>query len=46
MGSLVTGGFFDVLGVEPLLGRALTRADDKAGAEDVLVISHGLWQRR
>ena len=46
MGALVTGGFFDVLGVEPLLGRALTRADDKAGAEDVLVISHGLWQRR
>ncbi len=40
------GGFFDVLGVEPLLGRAFTRADDKAGAEDVLVISHGLWQRR
>ena len=25
---------------------SLTRADDKAGAEDVLVISHGLWQRR
>ena len=46
MGALVTGGFFDVLGVEPLLGRAFTRADDKAGAEDVLVISHGLWQRR
>jgi putative ABC transport system permease protein len=46
MGALVTGGFFEVLGVEPLLGRALTRADDREGAEDVLVISHGLWQRR
>jgi putative ABC transport system permease protein len=46
MGALVTGGFFEVLGAEPLLGRALTRADDKEGAEDVLVISHGLWQRR
>ncbi|HET9263866.1 MAG TPA: ADOP family duplicated permease [Vicinamibacterales bacterium] len=46
MGALVTGGFFEVLGVEPLLGRAFTRADDKTGAEDVLVISHGLWQRR
>jgi predicted permease len=45
-GALVTGGFFDVLGVEPLLGRALTRADDVEGAERVLAISHGLWQRR
>jgi putative ABC transport system permease protein len=45
-GSLVTGGFFEVLGVQPILGRAFTRADDKAGTEDVLVISHGLWQRR
>jgi putative ABC transport system permease protein len=45
-GALVTGGFFEVLGVEPLLGRAFTRADDRNGAEDVLVISHGLWQRR
>jgi putative ABC transport system permease protein len=45
-GALVTGRFFEVLGVQPILGRAFTRADDKAGAEDVLVISHGLWQRR
>jgi predicted permease len=45
-GTLVTGGFFEVLGVEPILGRALTRADDVEGVERVLVISHGLWQRR
>jgi putative ABC transport system permease protein len=45
-GALVTGGFFDVLGVDALVGRALTRAEDKEGAEDVIVISHGLWQRR
>jgi predicted permease len=45
-GSLVTGGFFDVLGAAPLLGRTFTRAHDKEGAEDVLVISHGLWIRR
>lgn len=44
--ALVTGGFFDVLGVEPILGRTLTRADAVDGAENVLVISHGLWQRR
>ena len=45
-GALVTGGFFDVLGADPVLGRAFTRADDKEGVENVLVISHGLWQRR
>ena len=45
-GVLVTGAFFEVLGVDPLLGRALTPADDVAGAENVLAISHGLWKRR
>jgi putative ABC transport system permease protein len=44
--ALVTGSFFDVLGVRPILGRSLTPADDVEGAENVLVISHGLWQRR
>ncbi len=42
----VSGDFFRVLGVTPVLGRALTRADDVEGAENVLVITHGLWQRR
>jgi len=42
----VTGAFFGVLGVEPVLGRALDPADDTAGAENVLVITHDLWQRR
>jgi len=42
----VTGPFFQVLGVDAILGRALTSADDVEGAEDVLVISHGLWTRR
>jgi len=35
-----------VTGVEPILGRALHRSDDKSGAANVLVITHGLWQRR
>jgi putative ABC transport system permease protein len=46
MTSPVTGEFFDVLGVAPVLGRALHPADDVAGAAPVIVISHGLWQRR
>jgi putative ABC transport system permease protein len=43
--ALVTGGFFDVLGVQPLLGRAITPDDDVDGAENVVAISHGFWQR-
>ena len=42
----MTGEFFRVLGVTPLLGRALEREDDKSGAEGALVITHALWQRR
>ncbi|MGH9240727.1 MAG: ADOP family duplicated permease [Vicinamibacterales bacterium] len=44
--ALVTGAFFDVLGVRPALGRTITRDDDVDGAEHVLILSHGLWQRR
>ena len=42
----VTGAFFDVLGVQPLLGRALAVSDDKEGAENVAVLSRGFWRRR
>ena len=45
-GASVTGRFFEVLGVQPVLGRVFTHADDVEGAENVLVLSHGLWQRR
>ena len=42
----VTGGFFAVMGITPLLGRAITTADDPMGARDVVVLSHALWTRR
>lgn len=44
--GLVSGNFFSVLGVKPLLGRSLTEADEKQGAERVVLLSHGFWQRR
>ena len=44
--ALVTGGFFDVLGVDPLLGRTLSVDDEPDGAESVVVISSGLWRRQ
>ncbi|MFI5057841.1 MAG: ABC transporter permease [Candidatus Acidiferrales bacterium] len=45
-GELVTGNYFEVLGVRPTLGRALTPADDDVpGAHPVLVLSHAYWIR-
>ena len=46
-GAIVTGNFFEVLGVGAQLGRVLSTADDKTpGAHPVAVISDRLWQRR
>ncbi len=45
-GAIVTGNYFEVLGVSAGLGRVLSRGDDMTpGAHPVAVISHGLWQR-
>src|SRR3989440_311860 len=45
-GELVTGNYFEVLGVRPALGRVLSAADDDVqGAHPVLVLSHGYWTR-
>ena len=46
IGRLVTPSFFSTLGVQPLLGRAFTEAENKPGTPPVIVISHGLWQRQ
>jgi predicted permease len=45
--DVVTGDYFSLLGVAPLLGRALTPDDDRAlGGHPVAVISHAYWERR
>src|SRR5438094_129076 len=44
--SAVTDRFFDVLGVQPLLGRVFHEGDDRPGAPKTTVLSHGLWMRR
>jgi predicted permease len=44
---LVTGNYFDVLGVAPVLGRTFLPEENQAlGRNPVVVISYGLWQRR
>jgi len=48
-GLWASGGFFDVLGTPIVLGRGLTRDDDRRGGGrdgPVAMISHGLWQRQ
>ena len=43
-GELVTGEFFDTLGVHADLGRTLAPSDDKPGAPAVTVLGYGYWQ--
>jgi predicted permease len=44
--SLVSGGFFQVVGVNPVLGRPLDASDDdRAGGNPVLVLSDKGWRR-
>jgi putative ABC transport system permease protein len=45
-GELVTGNYFQVLGVRPFLGRVLTAQDETApGANPVTVLTYGYWTR-
>lgn len=46
-GIMVTGNYFDVLGVKPLLGRTFVPDEDSTpGAHPVIVLSAGLWKTR
>ena len=46
-GFVVTGNYFDVLGVRPAAGRLIALSDDQArGAHPVVVVSYKFWQQR
>jgi putative ABC transport system permease protein len=45
LGGAVTLNLFNVLGVQPILGRAFTESEDRLG-ENVIILSYGLWQSR
>ena len=46
-GDLVSGNYFEVLGVRALIGRTFTQDDDRTpGAHPVVVVSHAWWQRK
>jgi len=42
----VSSGFFDVLGVEPVLGRTFRPGDERPGDDKVALLTHGCWERR
>lgn len=45
-GPRVNASFFNVLGVDPILGRTFQPGEDQQGGPRVAVLSYGLWQRR
>jgi putative ABC transport system permease protein len=42
----ITAGFFDLLSIQPLLGREFRREDELPDNNQVVILSYGLWQRR
>jgi len=44
--GIVSGDYFQVLGVSPARGRVFDAADEKRGAEPVVVLNYGYWQSK
>jgi predicted permease len=44
--EMISGDFFSILGVTPLIGRDFTAQDDHAGAASVVILSEGFWKRK
>lgn len=42
----VSAGFFDLLGVAPILGRGFRREEDRPGAPGVALLTYAAWQSR
>ena len=43
---MVTYGVLNALGVQPLLGRWFSKADDTPGTPETVILAYGYWQRR
>ena len=44
--GLVTGNYFDVMGLSPVLGRVTRPSDDGPGVPPVMVLTHDFWMKR
>ncbi|HSG08662.1 MAG TPA: ABC transporter permease [Longimicrobiales bacterium] len=45
-GGFMTANSWDVLGVQPMLGRGFLPGEDQPGAAPVVILSHSVWQAR
>ena len=45
-GARTTANFHEVIGLKPMLGRLYTEEHEKAGNDNVVLLSQGLWQRK
>ena len=46
VGAQVSADFFTALRVNPIVGRIFNNDEDRVGGNPVVILSHGLWQRR
>jgi predicted permease len=44
--AAVTSNYFALFGASPELGRSFVEGEDQAGRDHVVILSHGLWERR
>jgi hypothetical protein len=42
----VSANFFQMIGVQPVIGRAFLPAEDTRGRDHVVILSHQVWRRR
>ena len=45
-GEMISNGFFELLGVNPALGRTFSPDEDRLGANPTVMITEGLWKRK
>src|SRR4030095_5406912 len=45
-GTRVSAGYFDVVGIKPMLGRAFLADEYEVGKGQVVILGNGLWRRR
>src|ERR1051325_3250170 len=45
-GEMISAGFFEILGVNPIIGRTFTPDEDRLGANPTAMITEGLWKRK
>ncbi len=43
--AIVSGNYFDVMGLDPVLGRSMSEADDPETASPVMMLTYDFWHR-